>query len=170
MLPRTAAVHWGKAVRLWREGGKENYTSQQPAGRPWKGRVHCHVDSGGSRVDRLSCHQQSQRASGKGKRRGQSWPPLAAPLLHFTGPTSSKLQAWVSVRLREPLCSSDFLLLPERHQREQRREGRDESRAAESSNYTPPPPCLQILYLARKLSSRDSAGGERCPTTLEELL
>lgn len=104
---------------------------------------------------RLSCHHQSQRASGKGKRRGQRWPALDAPLLHFAALTGSE-PARVSVQLRKPLCSSDFLLLPERHQRERHREGRDESREAESSNYTTTH--LQIVCLARKLSCRDGGG------------
>lgn len=122
-------------------------------------------------VGATGCPATSRAKGPLGRASGGASTGLLLPPLCFTSPPgpAPNLRDWVSVRLRQPLCSSDFLLLPERHQREQHREGRDESRDGRKQELYAPT-YLQILYFTRKLSRRDSAGGGRCPAMLEELL
>lgn len=83
--------------------GKENYSSQQAAGRQGRAEFAVAFAAEDSGCALVSCRQRASGAEGKGK--GQRWPPLAAPLLliaALTGPEPAR----VSVRLHFVVLTS----------------------------------------------------------------
>lgn len=128
---------------------------------PWKGRVHRHVDSAGFGC---SLGPRAVLTPAKGPLgRASGGVSTALLLLHFATSTSSKPP---SLGKRPTPQKATFVPLTSfscPSVTSGNGTGRGGTRAGRQRAAIIPQTQLQILYLAKKLSCRDSARGKRCP-------